>query len=157
MRLGFYQPDIPQNLGAAVRLAACFGIGLEIIEPCGFPLTDRALRRTAMDYGDAVSLIRRDSWTDFRDSARSAGRRIVLFSTAADASLEMFRFAASDVLLFGRESAGVPAEVHREADARVLIPLAPEQRSFNVVASAAIGLWEACRQTGAGPLARGSD
>ncbi len=154
VRLGFYQPDIPQNLGAAVRLAACFGVGLEIIEPCGFPLTDRALRRSALDYGAASEIVRRDSWDQFRDSARADGRRIILFTTKADVTLDAFRFDASDTLLFGRESAGVPAEVAAEADARVVIPMAAGRRSLNVVNSASIALWEACRQTGYGPLGR---
>lgn len=152
MRLGFYQPDIPQNLGAAVRLAACFGVGIEIIEPCGFPLTDRALRRTALDYGAADAIVRRDGWRAFRDSAKSDGRRVILFTTGAETTLSSFRFEADDILLFGRESAGVPDNVRNEADARVIIPMAAGQRSLNVVTSAAIALWEACRQTGSGPL-----
>lgn len=151
MRLGFYQPDIPQNLGAAVRLAACFGVGIEIIEPCGFPLTDRALRRTALDYGATDAVTRRDSWEAFRDSARSEARRVILFTTGGETSLGEFSFQASDILLFGRESAGVPEDVRAAVDARVTIPMANGQRSLNVVTSAAIALWEACRQTGAGP------
>ena len=138
-------------------MAACFGVGLEIIEPCGFPLTDRALRRTALDYGGADDVVRRDDWRDFRDSARHGGRRVVLFTTGADVTLPSFQFEASDILLFGRESAGVPDDVRAEADARVMIPMAEGQRSLNVVTSAAIALWEACRQTGSGPVgARGA-
>ena len=152
MRLGFYQPDIPQNVGAAIRLAACFGVDLEIIEPCGFPLTDRALRRTALDYGATAEITRRDGWSEFVESARADARRIVLFTTRDAEPLSAFRFEAGDVLLFGRESAGVPDEVHAEADARVTIPMAAGQRSLNVVTSASIALWEACRQTGYGPL-----
>ncbi len=155
MRLGFYQPDIPQNLGATVRLAACFGVDLEIIEPCGFPLTDKALRRTALDYGSSGGLLRRDGWSAFRDAARVEERRIILFTTGGDTALSAFRFAPRDTLLFGRESAGVSDEVVREADARVVIPLMAGQRSLNVVTSAAIALWEACRQTGTGPVGGG--
>lgn len=152
MRLGFYQPDIPQNLGASVRLAACFGVDLEIIEPCGFPLTDRALRRTAMDYGSASEITRRDGWSDFVESAQAKARRIVLFTTKGAESLASFRFEPDDILLFGRESAGVPDDVHDAADARVMIPLVEGQRSLNVVTAASIALWEACRQTGSGPV-----
>lgn len=153
MRLALFQPDIPQNLGGAIRLAACFGSPLEIIEPCAFPLSDRALRRTAMDYAEAAEMIRCSGWTEFETEARRAGRRIVLFSTGGAEPLPAFAFQPDDVLLFGRESTGVPEAVHAAADARVFIPIRAETRSLNVVASAAIGLAEALRQTGGFPPA----
>lgn len=145
MRLGFFQPDIPQNLGSAIRLAACLGAGVDVIDPCGFPLTDKALRRAAMDYGGAAEIVRHRSWEAFRDAA--TGRRVVLFTTKGAVSLLEFAFRPDDVLLFGRESAGVPDSVHEAADARVVVPIRPETRSLNVVTAAAIGLAEALRQT----------
>lgn len=148
LRLALFQPDIPQNLGANLRLAACLGVAVDIIEPCGFPLTDRALRRTAMDYAENASVSRHSGWTAFRDWQASTGGRLILFSTRADARLDRFRFRADDILLFGRESAGVPEDVHAAADARVVIPLVPGARSLNVAMSAGIALWEAMRQTG---------
>lgn len=148
MRLALFQPDIPQNLGANLRLAACLGVAVDIIEPCGFPLTDRALRRTAMDYAENVGISRHSGWGAFRDWQISTGRRLILFSTRADARLDGFTFRPDDILLFGRESAGVPEEVHAAADARVVIPLVPGARSLNVAMSAGIALWEAMRQTG---------
>jgi tRNA (cytidine/uridine-2'-O-)-methyltransferase len=148
MRLALFQPDIPQNLGAAMRLCACLGVPLDVIEPCGFPLSDRALKRAALDYGPLGEVVRHPSWADFRDRPKG---RLVLFSTRAAAPFHEFAFRQSDVLLFGRESAGVPDEVHRAADARLVIPLAPGARSLNVVTAAAIGLAEALRQTGGFP------
>jgi len=152
MKIALYQPDIAQNLGAAMRLSACFGVSLEIIEPCGFPLTSKALRRTAMDYGEPESLIRHKSWDEFRDSESQAGSRLVLLTTKAAQPITDFTFDAGDTLLFGRESAGVPNEVHDAADARIYIPLAGNARSFNLVSSASIALFEALRQTGELPL-----
>jgi tRNA (cytidine/uridine-2'-O-)-methyltransferase len=146
MRLALFQPDIPQNLGGAIRLGACLGVPLDVIEPCGFPLSDRSLKRAALDYGGACALERHNSWTAFR--AAREGSRLVLFTTGAQASLYDFAFAPEDVLLFGRESAGVPAEVHAAADARLVIPIRPGTRSLNVVAAAAMALGEALRQTG---------
>ena len=122
MRLALFQPDIPQNLGAAIRLAACLGVALDVIEPCGFPLSDAAIRRAAMDYATLAEVTRHAGWADFRaESARSG--RLVLFTTRATTPFHDFAFAPDDVLLFGRESAGVPEEVHNAADARLLIPL----------------------------------
>jgi tRNA (cytidine/uridine-2'-O-)-methyltransferase len=152
VRLGFYQPDIPQNLGAALRLAACFDVPVDVIEPCGFPLTDKSLRRTAMDYGAAAMVQRHASWTAYLEAQGRSGGRIVLFSTRGEESLPAFRFQPSDTLLFGRESAGAPEEVHAAAGATVRIPLAPGVRSLNVVMSAGMALWEALRQTGGLPL-----
>lgn len=144
MRLALFQPDIPQNLGAAIRLAACLDVALDVIEPCGFPLDDRAIRRTAMDYADRCEVIRHRGWADFL-AARSG--RIVLFTTRAASPLPGFAFEPSDILLFGRESAGAPDDVHEAADARVMIPLAKGARSLNVINAAAMGLGEALRQT----------
>ena len=148
MKIALYQPDIAQNLGAAMRLSACFGVSLEIIEPCGFPLTSKALRRTAMDYGEPASLIRHKSWDDFKQSESQAGSRLVLLTTKAAKPITDFKFEAGDTLLFGRESAGVPQDVHEAANARIYIPLAGNARSFNLVSSASIALFEALRQTG---------
>lgn len=148
MRLALFQPDIPQNLGANLRLAACLGVAVDIIEPCGFPLTDRALRRTAMDYGENVAISRHSGWTAFREAQLATGTRLILFTTRGSVRLEDHVFRRSDILLFGRESAGVPDEVHAAADSRVAIPLAASARSLNVAMSAGIALWEALRQTG---------
>ena len=130
-------------------MTACLGAGLDVIEPCGFPLSDRALRRAAMDYADRAEVVRHDSWTAFR--AARAGARLVLFTTRAAEPLHRFAFRPDDVLLFGRESAGVPDEVHAAADARLVVPIRPETRSLNVVTAAAIALGEALRQTGGFP------
>ena len=151
MRLALFQPDIPQNVGAAVRLAACLGVILEIIEPCGFPLSDRALRRAALDYGDKARVERRSSWADFLAAdARKAGR-LVLFTTRGARPFTDFVFQDGDTLLFGQESAGVPEAVHAAAQARLVIPIAAETRSLNLVAAASIALGEALRQTGGFP------
>jgi tRNA (cytidine/uridine-2'-O-)-methyltransferase len=130
-------------------LAACLGVGLDVIEPCGFPLSDRALKRAAMDYAGQADIARHDSWAAFR--AARAGERLVLFTTRAAEPLHGFAFRPGDVLLFGRESAGVPDEVHAAADARLLIPIRPQTRSLNVVTAAAVALGEALRQTGGFP------
>ena len=151
MKIALYQPDIAQNLGAAMRLSAWFGVSLEVIEPCGFPLTSKALRRTAMDYGEPESLIRHKSWDNFKESESRAGSRLVLLTTKAAKPITGFSFEESDTLLFGRESAGVPQEVHKAANARIYIPLAGNARSFNLVSSASIALFEALRQTGGLP------
>ncbi len=150
MRLALYQPDIPQNTGAALRLGACFRVPVDIIEPCGFPLDDKRLRRSAMDYGGSCEVQRHTSWEAFVQTSRTAvpGRRIVLLSTAASVPYTDFDFHADDILLLGRESAGVPADVHSAADARVRIPIAAEMRSLNVVMAAGIVLSEALRQLG---------
>jgi tRNA (cytidine/uridine-2'-O-)-methyltransferase len=144
-RLALYQPDIPQNTGAAMRLAACLGTGLDVIEPCGFPWDERRMRRSGMDYMEAAGLIRHASWQAFRDAYK--GRRIILLTTKAALPYTDFSFKDSDILLAGRESAGVPEEVHDAADGRVVIPLVPGMRSLNVVTAAAMVLGEALRQT----------
>ena len=147
MRLALFQPDIPQNLGAAIRLCACLGVFLDVIEPCAFPLSDRTLKRAALDYADRASIQLHRSWDDFRaEPERSAGR-LVLFTTRAALPYTDFAFAPGDTLLFGRESAGAPEQVHAAAEARLLIPLRPGLRSLNVVNAAAMALGEALRQT----------
>ena len=146
MRLALFQPDIPQNLGAAIRLAACLGVPLDVIEPCGFPLTDTAIRRAAMDYGALADVTRHAGWRDFQSKRGTAGR-LVLLTTKGATPLHSFAFRTDDTLLLGRESAGAPQEVHDAADARVRIPLVHGARSLNVVTTAAIVLAEALRQT----------
>jgi len=148
MRIALYQPDIPQNAGTILRMCACLGIEAHIIEPAGFPTSDRAFRRAGMDYLDAVTLIRHAAWDDFERWRHGGQRRLVLFTTGASTSYLDFRYAADDVLLFGRESAGVPVEVHRAADARLIVPMRPGLRSLNVAVAAAIAAGEALRQTG---------
>jgi|SRR4051812_37739630 tRNA (cytidine/uridine-2'-O-)-methyltransferase len=145
MRLALYQPDIPQNLGAFIRLAACLATPLDIIEPCGFPVDDRRIRRAAMDYVDLARLQRHASWEAFRRD-RAPGR-LVLLTTAGAATLPEVRFRADDILLLGRESAGVPAEVHEAADLKVRVPMQKGLRSLNVSLAAAMVLSEALRQT----------
>jgi tRNA (cytidine/uridine-2'-O-)-methyltransferase len=148
MRLALFQPDIPQNLGAALRLGACLGVAVDVIEPCGFPLSDRAVRRAAMDYAGKAQVVRHPGWGEFLSARRG---RIVLFTTRAAQPFHQFLYAADDILLFGRESAGVPDEVHEAADARLYIPLAADARSLNVVTAAALALGEALRQTNGFP------
>jgi tRNA (cytidine/uridine-2'-O-)-methyltransferase len=147
MRLAIFQPDIPQNLGGSIRLATCLGVALDIVEPCGFPLSDKAVRRTAMDYGDSVQLTRHTSWEAFLAAPERQAGRLVLFTTKAAAPHLTFAFEAGDTLLFGRESAGAPEEVHAAAQARLFIPIRPPARSLNVVVAAAIALGEGLRQT----------
>lgn len=147
MRLALFQPDIPQNLGAALRLGACLDVPIDVIEPCGFPLSDRAIRRAALDYGPSADVTRHASWTRFlEDPLRSQGR-VLLFTTRGASPFHQFQYRPGDVLLMGRESAGVPFDVHQAADARLYIPLSPGARSLNVVTAAAMALGEALRQT----------
>jgi tRNA (cytidine/uridine-2'-O-)-methyltransferase len=148
MRLALYQPDIPQNAGALLRLGACLGVAVDIIEPCGFVLSDRRLKRAGMDYLAAVELVRHASWADFR--ADRPGR-LILLTTKGALAYHRFAFRADDILLLGRESAGVPEAVHHAADARLKIPLRPGLRSLNVALAAAMVLGEALRQTGLFP------
>jgi tRNA (cytidine/uridine-2'-O-)-methyltransferase len=153
MRIALYQPDIPQNTGTVLRLCACLSVEAHIIEPAGFPTSDRAFRRAGMDYLDAVTIVRHSAWRDF-EAWRAAGRhRLVLLTTGAAMSYLDYRFAPADVLLFGRESAGVPPEVHQAADARLVIPMRPGLRSLNVAVAAAMAAGEALRQTGGMPPA----
>ncbi len=153
VRLALYQPDIPQNAGTMLRMAACFGVAADIIEPAGFPVSDRHFRRAGMDYLDLCEIARHVSWRTFDETRRAAGRRLVLLTTKADTAYADFRFSPSDTLLVGRESAGAPPEVHAAADARIVIPMRQELRSLNVAVAAAIVLAEALRQTGGFPTA----
>jgi tRNA (cytidine/uridine-2'-O-)-methyltransferase len=146
MRLALYQPDIPQNTGTIMRLAACFGVALDIIEPCGFILSDTKLRRAGMDYASRVELKRHESWDRFQES-RVPGR-LVLLTTKATQPLTDFVFRADDLLLFGAESSGVPDSVHAVADAEIRVPMRQGERSLNVAVCAGIALWEGLRQTG---------
>jgi tRNA (cytidine/uridine-2'-O-)-methyltransferase len=147
MRLALFQPDIPQNVGACIRLSACFGVELHVIEPVGFDFGDRSLKRAALDYGPLGHMTRHADWDSFQRD-RAPGR-LVLFTTKGATPLSDFVFRPDDLLLLGRETAGVPKEVHAAADARVFIPIRPEARSLNLSVSAGIGLWEAVRQVAA--------
>jgi tRNA (cytidine/uridine-2'-O-)-methyltransferase len=140
MRLALFQPDIPQNLGAAVRLTACLGLPLDVIEPCSFPLSDKALKRTAMDYGATAEVVLHASWTEFLNAEARLQGRLLLFTTGGEAPFHRFDYQPGDTLLFGRESAGAPAEVHAAAYARLLIPIKAETRSLNLVTAAALAL-----------------
>ena len=145
MRLALFEPDIPQNTGTLLRLAACFNLPVDIIEPCGFVFNDQKMRRAGMDYLDIVDCTRHDSWQDFYEQRQG---RIVLLTTKGAQSYTSFTFKEDDILLLGRESAGVPDYVHNAADARLRIPMRAETRSINVAISGAIVLGEALRQTG---------
>ncbi len=146
MHLALYEPDIPQNTGTILRLCACLGIAAHIIEPAGFPITDRAFRRAGMDYLDAVELTRHASFEAFEAWRRQAGGRLVLLTTAATQSYLDFAYRESDMLLLGRESAGVPEAVHTAADARLRIPMSGGMRSLNVAMATAMVTGEALRQ-----------
>lgn len=146
LRLALYQPAIPQNVGACIRLSACFGVPLHVIEPVGFTFDDRAMKRAALDYGPLGHMTRHADWTAFRKQ-RPAGR-LVLMTTRGATRLDQFRFEANDTILMGSETSGVPEAVHAVVDARVVIPLQPEARSLNLSVSAGIALFEALRQTG---------
>jgi tRNA (cytidine/uridine-2'-O-)-methyltransferase len=147
MRLALFQPDIPQNVGAVIRLAACLHANLEIIEPCAFALTDKGLKRAALDYGPQAVIERRANWEEFMAADARREGRLLLFTTRAARPYTDFSFQTGDTLLFGRESAGAPDYVHDAADARLVIPITAETRSLNLGMSAAIALSEALRQT----------
>ena len=151
MRIALYEPDIPQNTGTILRLCACIGLPADIIEPAGFPVTDRAFRRAGMDYLNHVAITRHASFTDFEDWRRREGLKLVLFTTAAEQSYLNHTFGDDQILMFGRESAGVPEAVHKAADARLRIPMREGMRSLNVAMTAAMVAGEALRQTGAFP------
>ena len=148
MRIALFQPDIPQNTGTILRLCACLGLEAHIIEPAGFPVSDRAFRRAGMDYLDQVSIVRHESFRNFEEWLRQQDLRLILFTTQSATPYLDHRFSRRDILLFGRESAGVPEEVHAAADARLLIPLQPGLRSLNVAMAVAMAAGEALRQTG---------
>jgi tRNA (cytidine/uridine-2'-O-)-methyltransferase len=151
MRLALFEPDIPQNTGALIRLGACLGVPVDIIEPCGFLWSEPKLKRAGMDYLGEADITRHASWSAFR--AAKGSSRIVLLTTKGATPFTGFTFAPDDILLLGRESAGVPPEVHDAADARLLIPMRPRLRSINVAMAGAIVLGEALRQTGGFPAA----
>jgi tRNA (cytidine/uridine-2'-O-)-methyltransferase len=145
MRIALFEPEIAGNVGAIMRLGACMGVGVDLIEPMGFDWDDKRVRRTAMDYIDHVAVNRHSSFEAFR--AATPGR-LVLFTTKASRSPYGFTFEADDVLLFGKESGGVPPEIANASDARLRIPIRAEVRSFNLATAAALALGEALRQTG---------
>lgn len=148
LRIALYQPDIAGNTGTILRFAACLGLGVDIIEPAGFPLSDKALKRAGMDYLEMAALTRHIDWNAFEDWRKQDGRRLVLLSTKATIPYTSFSFADGDILLFGRESAGVPDAVHQAADARLTIPMQGAARSINVALSVAMVAGEAVRQLG---------
>jgi tRNA (cytidine/uridine-2'-O-)-methyltransferase len=147
IRIALYQPDIAQNTGTILRLCACLGIEAHIVEPAGFPASDRAFRRAGMDYLDQVAIVRHLDWTAFETWRQQAGARLLLFTTAGAQSYIDFTYRDGDVLLFGRESAGVPDAVRAAADARLVIPMRAGLRSLNVAMAAAMACAEATRQT----------
>ena len=147
MRIALYEPDIPQNTGTILRLAACLGVEAHIIEPAGFPTSDRAFRRAGMDYLDQVEIVRHASWSAFERWKIEARGRLILFTTRASVSYLDHAYRSDDVLLFGRESSGVPAAVHDAADMRLLVPMRAGLRSLNVAMVAAMAVGEALRQT----------
>jgi tRNA (cytidine/uridine-2'-O-)-methyltransferase len=148
MQVALFQPDIPQNTGTILRLCACLGVAAHIIEPAGFPVSDRHFRRAGMDYLDLVTITRHDSWSKFEQWRSLGGYRLILFTTKGARSYLDYGYGADDILLFGRESAGVPEEVAGAADARLVIPIRPGLRSLNIAVAAAMALGEALRQTG---------
>lgn len=154
MRLALYQPDIPQNTGTLLRLGACLNLPIDIIEPCGFLFNEKAMRRAGMDYLEIAEYRRHDSWNDFltyRAAHPQEYGRLVLMTTHAAEPFVNFKFLPNDVILMGRESAGVPENVHQTADARLLIPMNPNVRSINMAISAAMAVTEALRQTNGFP------
>jgi tRNA (cytidine/uridine-2'-O-)-methyltransferase len=150
MRIALYEPDIPQNTGTILRLCACLGVEAHIIEPAGFPVTDRAFRRAGMDYLDRVAIIRHGSFATFEDWRSAERLTLVLLTTAAARRYLDHEFRDDQVLLFGRESAGVPEAVHRAADVRLRIPLCDGMRSLNIAMAVAMVAGEALRQMGGG-------
>ena len=147
MQIALFQPDIPPNTGTILRLCACLDVTAHIIEPAGFAVSDRAFRRAGMDYLDEVRLMRHDSWDKFEAFRREADCRLLLFTTRGATSYLDFQYKEQDILLFGRESAGVPGAVADKADARLKIPIKPTLRSLNVAMAAAMAVGEALRQT----------
>jgi len=146
MQIALFQPDIAQNTGTILRLCACLDMAAHIIEPAGFAFSDRLFRRAGMDYLNHVTIVRHDSWSKFQQWRSGAGHRLILLTTKAATSYLDFQFGAADILLFGRESAGVPDSVADAADARLVIPIKPGLRSLNVAMAAAVAAGEALRQ-----------
>ena len=151
MRIALYEPDIPQNTGTILRTCACLGVEAHIVEPAGFPVTDRAFRRAGMDYLDRVTIVRHGSFAAFEEWRRGERLKLVLITTAATESYLDHAYGEDEVLLFGRESAGVPEPVHRAADTRLRIPMRESLRSLNIAVAAAMVMGEALRQTGGLP------
>lgn len=147
IRIALFQPDIPGNTGAILRLGACLGIAVDVIGPAGFDLSDRALKRAGMDYLEMAALARHDDWAAFEARCRAEGRRLLLFSTGATLPYTRFAFRPGDILLFGRESAGAPEHVHDAADERLLIPMPGGGRSLNLALAVAMAAGEAMRQS----------
>jgi tRNA (cytidine/uridine-2'-O-)-methyltransferase len=143
VRIALYQPDIPQNAGAMMRLCACLGVPLDIIEPCGFPWDERKIRQAGMDYIEFADYTRHQSWEAFKGQAKG---RIILMTTKAALPYTEFNFQNGDILLAGRESSGVPAEIHEIADARICIPMQAGPRSLNIVNATSMIMGEALRQ-----------
>lgn len=156
IRLALYQPDIPQNTGTMIRLAACLGIGVDIVEPCGFDASDRNFRRAGMDYLERAAIRRHADFVAFEDARRAAGVRLVLATTHGATAYADFSFAPGDIVMMGRESAGAPPAVHAAADARIAIPVVPGLRSLNVAVAAGMIAGEALRQLRAWPAAGGA-
>jgi tRNA (cytidine/uridine-2'-O-)-methyltransferase len=152
MQIALFQPDIPPNTGTILRLCACLDVAAHIIEPAGFAISDRTFRRAGMDYLDQVSLMRHDSWAKFEQWRAERGHRLLLFTTKGATSYLDFSYQESDILLFGRETAGVPDAVAATADARLRISIKPTLRSLNVAMAAALAVGEALRQTRPAPL-----
>jgi tRNA (cytidine/uridine-2'-O-)-methyltransferase len=150
-RLAIYQPDIPQNTGTMLRLSACLGVPVEIIEPAAFDVSDRNLRRSGMDYLNHVTVTRHMSWRAFETWRQENKGRLILTTTKGAVPYADFAYRPDDIILVGRESAGVPEEVHQTADARIIIPMQPGMRSLNVAVTAAMILGEALRQTNTFP------
>lgn len=151
MRLALYEPDIPQNTGTILRLAACLGVGVDVIEPCGFVWSDARMKRAGMDYLDGVDLVRWKSYAHFQQGLGQRGGRLVLLSAHGAVAHTTAEYRADDTLMLGRESAGVPDDVRASADLAVAIPMRPGFRSLNVAIAGAIILSEALRQTGGLP------
>jgi tRNA (cytidine/uridine-2'-O-)-methyltransferase len=151
MRIALYQPDIPQNTGTILRLCACLGVEAHIIEPAGFPISDRHFRRAGMDYLDQVTIVRHDSWGHFEEWRAASDLRLVLFTTKGATPYLEHQYTDRDILMFGRESAGVPDAVAAAADARVVIPIRAGLRSLNIAMAAAMAMGEALRQAGPSP------
>ncbi|MGO4386467.1 tRNA (cytidine(34)-2'-O)-methyltransferase [Microvirga sp. 2YAF29] len=150
--LAIYQPDIPQNTGTMLRLAACLGVPVDIIEPAAFDVSDRNLRRSGMDYLNSVTITRHISWRAFEEWRRETGGRLILATTKGAMPYTDFAYQPNDIIMVGRESAGVPDEVHEAADSRIIIPMQPGLRSLNVAVTAAMMLGEALRQTHTFPI-----
>ena len=151
MKLALYEPDIPQNTGNMIRLCACMGVEIHIIEPCGFPFSVKAMRRAGMDYVDHAKITRHNDWSAFEDWRKEQGLRLILLSSKAVDTYTDFKYSSNDILMMGRESAGVPADVANSADALLTIPMAEGLRSLNVSTTAAMVVGEALRQTNSFP------